>query len=215
MRLSKLNRSKGVLTLLFTGVASATSSLAIEKPAHTVVTTHSFEGDQIEIRDYPPYQVAETVVQSSTLEKASTEGFKRLAAFIFGENTASTKMAMTAPVETESSVKLDMTAPVSTEGGNGTWKIRFVMPSQYTLETLPRPKDSRIQIQTVPARRLAVIVFSGRWTDENFATHTDRLQRFLSEQKMTVSGSPVIARYNMPLTPWFLRTNEVQIPVSQ
>lgn len=188
---------------------------AIEQPKYTVVETHRYDGSAIEFRNYAPYIVAETTVEAQDFDEASSEGFRRLAAYIFGENNGNVEMDMTAPVETRAPEKMDMTAPVSTDGGPGAWNIRFVMPSKYTIETLPRPDDARITILEIPARTVAAISFSGRWTISNFEEHTARLQSFLVRKGMQQLSSPAIARYNMPLTPWFLRTNEIQIDIER
>jgi len=205
----------GVLMgLIGSGLANSPQALAIEQPQYSVLESHDFEGNTIELRTYAPYLVAETTVEAQDFDQASSEGFKRLAAFIFGENNGNVKMDMTAPVETRRPEKMDMTAPVATGGKPGAWNVRFVMPSKYTLATLPRPNDSRVRIIEVPARTVAVISFSGRWTLANFSEHTVRLERFLAEAGITSVSEPVVARYNMPLTPWFLRTNEIQIEVT-
>jgi hypothetical protein len=189
---------------------------ALERPKHTVLHQHRYEGDLIEIRQYDPYVAAETTVEADTLDSASNEGFRRLASFIFGENQSQEKMEMTAPVETRRSEKMEMTAPVITgKTGVGVYSVRFVMPSKYTLQTLPKPKDPRVRILPVPARILAVITFSGRWTPDNFAEHTSRLDRFLLQGGYSLKGEASVARYNPPITPWFLRTNEIQREIGE
>jgi hypothetical protein len=188
---------------------------AIEQPKYTVIETHRYDGSSIEFRNYASYIVAETTVEAQDFDEASSEGFRRLAAYIFGENNGNVEMDMTAPVETRSPEKMDMTAPVSTVGEPGAWNVRFVMPSKYTLETLPTPDDARISILEIPARTVAAISFSGRWTIANFDEHTARLQSFLVRKGIKQASGPAVARYNMPLTPWFLRTNEIQIDIER
>jgi len=207
--------STSSLILLLNIIVGTSSALAIEQPSYSVSEKHRFEGDTIEIRNYAPYLVAETTVETENFNEASSEGFKRLAAYIFGENNGNVEMDMTAPVETKRPEKMEMTAPVSSGGAPGAWVIRFMMPSRYTIETLPTPNDDRITIVEIPARTVAVLPFSGRWTLANFAEHTDRLQRFLARKKIARQGEPNVARYNMPLTPWFLRTNEIQIDIER
>jgi hypothetical protein len=204
-----------LLAALIGGAAflSTTPAFAIEQPLYSVIEKVRFEGSSIEIRDYAPYLVAETTVETRDFDDASSEGFRRLADFIFGANNGNVEMDMTAPVETRRPEKIEMTAPVATEGQEGAWVVRFMMPSKYTLDTLPRPNDPRISIVQVPSRTLAVISFSGLWTLSNFAENTTRLERFLEQEGFESFGSPSVARYNMPLTPWFLRTNEIQIEV--
>ena len=119
------------------------------------------------------------------------------------------------PVEVQAaSQKIAMTAPVETQASNpGKWTIRFMMPSEYTLATLPKPKNPQVQIREVPANRRAVIVFSGRWTDANFSEHSEILERFLKSRSLTAKGPLLSARYNAPFTPWFLRHNEIQAEI--
>ncbi len=209
-----LARTLGVLFLAASPLFSL-SARAIEQPRYTVTEAHRVGGKTVEIREYAPYLVAETLVETQDFDTASSEGFKRLAAFIFGENNGNVEMDMTAPVETGRPEKMDMTSPVSTEKQADGWNVRFVMPSKYTLETLPRPNDARITIAELPARTVAVISFSGFWSESNFEEHTQLLERFLASQGRTTVSEPTLARYNMPLTPWFLRTNEIQIEISE
>lgn len=208
------------LVLLLGVSMSPPSAFAIEKPKYEVVEETKFEGQAIEVRSYASFLVAETTVEAENWDKAGSEGFRRIAAFIFGENQvpgseSSGKISMTAPVEVQAaSEKIAMTAPVETQASTpGKWTIRFMMPSQYTLATLPKPKNPQVQIREVPASRRAVIVFSGRWTDANFAEHTEVLERFLKSRSLTAKGPLLSARYNAPFTPWFLRHNEIQAEI--
>jgi len=206
----KLKHAVLVVTIFSGVLMGAKQASAIEKPKHEVVQSVEFEGNSIEIRDYAPYIVAETVVESDSLKDASSEGFRRLANYIFGGNRARESMSMTAPVQ---SVKMDMTAPVGTVGEAGKYTISFVMPSKYTLETLPIPNDDRVTIRAVPAKRVAAVVFSGFWSTSNFTRLTEALQAYLASHHLEAQSLPMIARYNMPLTPWFLRTNEILIQI--
>jgi len=196
-----------VAALLLLLIPSLT--MATEEPKYTVAKK---DGD-IEIRLYEPFIVAETVVDTTDLEEASNEGFRRLAGFIFGGNKVQRKIAMTSPVTTEQSQKIAMTAPVETERGASSVRIAFTMPSEFTMEALPLPNDSRVTLRQVPARKLAVIRFSGRWTEANFREHTGQLTAWIQKEGMKVTGAPIIARYNPPFLPSFLRRNEVMIPV--
>ena len=187
---------------------------AIEKPHYDVIASAEVGGVDVEMRQYAPYIVAETVVEAESLKVASSEGFKRLAGFIFGGNRTRESMDMTAPVQTEKmSQQIKMTAPVETVGGPGRYTIGFVMPAKYTLDTLPLPNDARISIRQVAQRKVAAIVFSGFWSTSNFDEHTALLKSYLANQGIEETSEPMIARYNMPLTPWFLRRNEVLISV--
>lgn len=183
---------------------------AIEKPKYDVVRSIESDGNDIEIRVYAPMLVAETVVEAASLSEASSEGFRRLAGFIFGGNRTRESVDMTAPVQSE---KMDMTSPVGTVGEAGRYTISFVMPSKYTLATLPIPNDSRVQIREIPTRKIAALVFSGFWSTKNFARHTEALKAYLKSEAVETVGEPQVARYNMPITPWFLRRNEILVEV--
>jgi hypothetical protein len=187
---------------------AAPNASAIETPRYQVERSAEWKGDAIEIRGYAPYIVAETVVEAESLKEASNQGFRRLAAYIFGENRTREKMDMTAPVGSE---KMAMTAPVGTVSEGGRYTISFVMPSKYTLETLPMPIDTQITIRQIPARRVAAITFSGFWSESNFSERTEKLRSWLKSEGLEAASIPQIARYNMPLTPWFLRRNEVLV----
>jgi len=106
-----------------------------------------------------------------------------------------------------------MTAPVSQERTGGQWRIAFVMPSEYTMDTLPQPVDPKVSLRQVPSRRMAAITYSGTWSRERYEEQKTLLEAFIRKHKLSPLGEPVLARYNSPFTLWFLRRNEVLIPV--
>lgn len=121
---------------------------------------------------------------------------------------------MTAPVSQKpASEKIAMTAPVSQTGENGRWRITFTMPSTYTLETLPTPDDDRVVLREEKEKTVAVIRYSGTWRKKRYEDHAQKLMDWISIMGWTVDGAPVWARYNPPFTPWFVRRNEILIPV--
>jgi len=89
------------------------------------------------------------------------------------------------------------------------------MPASYTMETIPRPTDPAVVIREVPAYRAAVIRYSGRWTGKNYQEHLGILREWILENELQVVGEPVWARYDPPFKPWFMRRNEILIPVQQ
>jgi hypothetical protein len=192
---------------LFGGVAMAT-----EEPAFTVA---SHEGE-FEVRAYPALVVAQVSV-SGTRDEASNAGFRLLAAYIFGGNTRRQSIAMTAPVvqERATSETIAMTAPVTQSGGNVAWVVRFTMPSTYTLETLPAPNDARVRLVPVPAQRYAVVRFSGLARPDDVGRRTETLMGFMERHHLRAAGFPSLARYDPPWTLWFMRRNEVWIPVAR
>ena len=166
-----------------------------------------FHTDAYDIRVYQPYLVAEVIVPGPA-ESASSEGFRLLAAYIFGANNGSHHLEMTAPV-TQTPVTLPMTVPVSQSRADGGFRVRFTMPAGYTPATLPVPNDPHVKLCEVPAQRVAVLRYSGRWTDENYAEHLAELRASLTAAGLTVHGAPILARYDAPYVLPFLRRNEV------
>jgi hypothetical protein len=171
--------------------------------------------DAFEVRAYGPRVVAETVV-SGDREQASSAGFQRLAGYIFGGNTTTTQIAMTAPVgQVDNGRKLAMTAPVGqVAAGEGSWTVSFTMPAGETLATLPHPNDRSVTLREVPPMRVAVITFSGRWTEDSFTKHATALRLWLTSQGLSTVGEIEVNRYDAPWTPWFLRRNELWLTLA-
>ena len=183
--------------------------MAIEEAAYTVVEVDG----EFEIRDYAPHVLAETVVAGS-FDRAGNEAFSRLFRYISGDNRSRHKVAMTAPVSQESAgERIAMTAPVEQQPAQGRWVVSFTMPASYGLETLPEPGDPRVTLRQVPARRMAALRYSGRWTESSYLRHKLELESWVRERGLRIAGDPVWARYNPPFAPWFLRRNEILVPV--
>ena len=186
--------------------------MATEEPAYEVL----LETRHYEVRRYEPYIVAEVDVEGD-MSSAGNTAFRILANYIFGDNEPGVKMAMTAPVESRAKSrgeKMAMTRPVlsdAPETGESVYTYAFVMEAKYTLNTLPAPRDSRIRIYEKPARTVAVRRYSGRWTEANYRKHEATLLQALATDRLATIGTPILARYNAPFTPWFMRRNEVQI----
>jgi hypothetical protein len=170
--------------------------------------------DNVEIRRYGSRIAAETTIDADE-EPARNEGFRRLARYIFGGNRSKTKIAMTAPVAQQQSEKIAMTAPVATQrGAAGQWVVRFFMPSEYTLDTLPTPSDDRVRLVNVPAERVAVLQFSGLPSPAAVAAHTDQLLAALRANSIDVQEEPVGWFYDPPWTIPFRRRNEVAVSLA-
>ncbi|AJY71927.1 heme-binding protein [Geobacter sulfurreducens] len=194
-----------MMVMLLTGV----QAVAIEEAPYKVVQASG----NFEVRDYESHILAETLVDG-TLEDAGNKAFRRLFNYISGANHTRSSIAMTAPVSQESSgQKISMTAPVSQQVSAGKWAVSFMMPASYTLATSPVPDDSSITLRQVPARRIAAIRYSGTWSEKNYLENKERLENWIRENGFEISGEPVWARYNPPFTLWFLRRNEILIPV--
>jgi hypothetical protein len=194
-----------MMVMLLTGV----QAMAIEEAPYKVVQTSGI----FEVRDYEPHILAETLVDG-TLEDAGNKAFRQLFNYISGANHTRSSIAMTAPVSQESSgQKISMTAPVSQQASAGKWAVSFMMPASYTLATLPVPDDSSITLRQVPTRRMAAVSYSGTWSEKNYRENKEKLETWIRENGFKVSGEPVWARYNPPFTLWFLRRNEILIPI--
>ena len=166
----------------------------------------------IEVRDYPPMIFAEVEV-AGPRKQAIREGFKILADYIFGNNTSAKKIEKTTPHTGELSEKIAMTAPVMQEKHIDTWKIKFVMPKKYKLETLPKPHCKKIRLVLSTAKRFAVIRFSGLPSDENIEQRTEELKSYCLAKKWILIGDVLLAFYNPPWTLPFLRRNEIMIQI--
>jgi SOUL heme-binding protein len=168
-----------------------------------------------EIRRYETRVVAETRIVG-TRKDADTEGFRRLAGYIFGANRQKTKLAMTAPVGQDAEPrKLAMTAPVGQRAEGEAWTVSFTMPGGETLATLPEPEDARVTLRELPESRFAVVKFSGRWTEASFAANTAALREWLAGRGLPTAGAAQVNRYDPPWTPWFMRRNEVWVSLAE
>ncbi|MGM0394269.1 MAG: SOUL family heme-binding protein [Thermodesulfobacteriota bacterium] len=195
-----------VTALLVTGAINA---MAIEEAEYTVIKKDT----HFEIRDYAPHIIAETVVQGN-LKDAGDIAFKKLFGYISGDNRSRDKVSMTAPVSQKpEGEKIEMTAPVAQQRDKESWVVSFMMPSTYTIKTLPEPEDNEITLRQVPARRMAAIRYSGFWSEEGYLRHKAELESWINKMGFTIVGVPIWARYNPPFMPWFLRRNEVLIPI--
>lgn len=189
-------------------------AMATEQVPYTVERTLE---SGVEIRRYGDTVIAETVIEAGSYGDAGNEGFRRLAGYIFGDNRSEQKIAMTAPVAMapDQGERIAMTAPVETERDrSGGWRVAFYMPTEYTLETLPTPLDSRVTLRVVPGRRVAALRFSGRGTAEQFAEHNAELAQALADAGIESVGAPWTARYNAPWVLPLLRRNEAMIEVA-
>ena len=202
-----------LISLVFGLFLAASSSLSygIEKPEYKVLLTT----ENIEYRQYKSYLVAvTTVADGSTYGKAATKGFMRLFRYISGDNLSGTDIAMTAPVQQKSSQKISMTSPVQQTETDQGWSVAFMLPSRFTFEDAPRPTDPQIRLEKVPARLMAVIRYSGRWTEKNFNKYESALLSEISASGITVLSEAESAVYNPPFMPPFMRHNEVMLEVS-
>ena len=190
-------------------LAGAVDAMAVEEAKYEVVK----QEDKFEIREYAPHILAETVVAGS-LEDAGSMAFKRLFRYISGDNRSGDKVEMTAPVsQAPAGEKIEMTAPVGQQYSDEGWAVSFMMPSHYTLESLPQPTDPKITLRRVPARRIAVVRYSGFWSEKGYLKQKSELAEWIRKLGLKISGDPLWARYDPPFMPWFMRRNEVMFPI--
>jgi hypothetical protein len=205
-----IKRSIQIVIAVMVIMISVMDAMAVEEAKYKVVE----KDNRFEIRDYTPHILAETIVEGD-LEEAGNKAFNRLFRYISGDNRSRKKVAMTAPVSQQPmGEKIEMTAPVGQRRVQEKWAVSFMMPASYTIETLPEPEDPNITLRQVPARRMASVRYSGFWTEKRYLRYKSELESWIKEKGLTIVGDPMWARYNPPFTPWFLRRNEILIPIS-
>ena len=207
--LARLTRACSTAVAMVIALVPGTSH-AIEEPAYTTLRTL----DGIELREYAAYTVAEVWVNADAND-AGSQAFPLLAGYIFGKNRGDRKLAMTAPVtQTAAPVTLAMTAPVTQTAAAGGFLVQFVLPKGVTLADAPEPLDARVHLREVPPKRVAVIRYSGFWSEANYNAHLAKLQSGLQAAQVAWVGEPVFSRYDGPTTPWFLRRNEIWLTLA-
>jgi len=179
-----------------------------ESPKYSVIRKQK----EIEIRQYSGHIQAEVGVVAKDYKSAIEKGFNVLSGYIFGNNVSKQKIEMTTPVQASQSQRIAMTTPV-TVTGHDSFTVAFIMPSEYTLETLPLPKDKSIHFTPTPVHQMAAIRFSGYFQKENIHKYKQRLNLWLEEQGLETEGDFIVAGYNPPWIPGFLARNEVLIKI--
>ena len=178
---------------------------ATEEPAYQVVRNLQ----DIEVRQYAAYTVAEVIVDGPASE-AGNQAFPILSGYIFGKNKGEKKFAMTAPVtQAAVPVKMKMTTPVTQSATTGGFLVQFVLPKGVTVANAPEPLDARVQFREVLPSQVAVIRYSGFWSEANYNEHLAKLKAALQAASLATTGEPILSRYNAPFTPWFMRRNEI------
>lgn len=206
-------KNAAVLLSIITLVLGTGKAMAAEEAKYTLIE----KDGAFEVRAYDSKLIAEVMLEGD-MSEATSAGFRLLADYIFGNNTApsgkSEKISMTAPVSVEPrSERIAMTAPVGVQTAASGWRVWFVMPSHFTLATLPKPYNPLVVIKPIAAKRYAVVRFSG-WVDsEKMQTKQNELSAWLVGKQLKSLGQPELARYNPPWTLPFLRRNEVMVEI--
>lgn len=187
------------------------SRAGVEGPGYNVVKK---DGD-FEIRDYQGYIMAQ-VKYSSDYDRALYSGFMKLFDYISGQNTNRSKIEMTAPVTQERTgtpEKIPMTAPVTSEKVGNEYTISFIMPRNYTMDTLPVPDDKNITLKKVEPYRAAVIRFSGRMNEGLANRKIDELKNWMGKNNLSPQSNFMMAQYDPPWIPGFMRRNEIIVQI--
>ncbi len=211
---------RGYLGAALAALAAGTAVVAAaadqtEQPQYTVIST----ADNIEVREYAPMIVAQAEV-SGDRRRAMGRGFRIIADYIFGNNLSQKDIAMTSPVTQQANPRsqgeqIAMTSPVTQQSDGETWQVRFIMPSKYTMETLPKPNNPDVTLIEVPAKKVAVIRFSGWAWQERVDQHESDLKAYLAATEHTAAASPTYAFYDAPGTPPEQRRKEVMIELAE
>ena len=200
-----------IITLIIAvGILAGPVMSDVEKPDYKVLQSEH----NIEIRLYEPMIIAEVDVEGKR-EDAVRDGFRLIADYIFGNNTVQRDIAMTAPVQQQESQKIAMTAPVQQQSTGRSWQISFVMPSKYSMESLPEPNNDRVRLKKILSKKFIVIKFSGTNSNKNLAEHEKKLMSYLEDKKFKIIGSPKYAFYSPPWTLPFMRRNEVMLEINK
>ena len=185
--------------------------MATEEPKYELIE----KSGKLELRQYQPMLIAEVLVDGN-MDQASGIGFRLIADYIFGNNITkagnSQKIKMTAPVTIEPrSEEISMTIPVSLKKNSGRWQVSFVMPRKYTLDTIPLPNNKQIMLRKIPARKVAILEFSGFVNEKNTASKAQELLKWMDKKNLISTGSIKLSRYDPPWTLPFLRRNEIVV----
>lgn len=223
MNVNKEENMRKLVMGMFVGVAGAALLLQgcsvfgvrdTPMPDYKVLTKAN-DGD-VEVREYKEMMVAKTSVKAE-YKDAQSIMFKRLANYIFGENSGDEEIGMTAPVIQEDTKKegenIGMTAPVFQNKVGDTWEMTFVMPARYTMETLPKPVDPNITIELLPPKTTATLRFSGFLSEGNIEEHKRELRKWVEASTYKAVSSYRSAGYDAPFTIPFLRRNEILVDV--
>jgi hypothetical protein len=187
--------------------------MTVESPEYEVLK----HDGAFELRRYAGYTTATVHVTADDYGRAMNAGFSPLADYIFGNNHASDRISMTAPVTAGRACcqKIAMTAPVTAQAAEDEYEVSFTMPSGYSLDNLPRPNNPDVSIEPVPARLAAVVRFGGHFSGRKAAEAQAELESWIRERGLAPVGEPIVAQYDPPWKLGFARRNEVMIIVEQ
>ena len=181
-----------ILTVFQSFMVASTNN--IEKQPYRVIKKEK----EFEIRYYPSATFATIKSNVNTYRELSGGGFRKIAGYIFGNNESSTKIAMTSPVHME----------IGNEGSS----MSFVMPSKYSVNNLPKPNDSKVEIHESKPEYVAAIEFGGYVNDATLKRYTEQLQKSLENHNIKPIGHYRYLGYNPPYQ-LINRRNEVIVEI--
>jgi hypothetical protein len=195
---------------LLVAILGVGNVMAVEEAKYTVV----LKEQSFELRSYESHILAETIVEGD-FEDAGDKAFSRLFKYISGNNKSRENVKMTSPVaQSSANEKIAMTSPVGQQREDGRWAVSFMMPASYTLATTPEPKDPSVKLRRVAARHIASVEYTGFWSEKAYQKNRAKLETWMNQKELTVIGEAIWARYNPPFMPWFLRRNEILVPIA-
>ena len=180
------------IILLIPAVGNAIESLGFERID---------QFGEVEVRIYERHLLASVDVNSS-FKDAGNAAFRPLFRYISGRNADEQEIAMTAPVIQSASRKDD-----------AAWTVSFVMPASLLDTGAPRPNTERVEIIERSEQLIAALSYNGSWSVGLFEKNKEELIQQLERSPYSICGEVMWARHNAPFTPWFLKKNEVLIPV--
>lgn len=201
---------KQAVWAMLVAIMGVGNAMATEEAKYRVI----LQEDNFELREYQPHIIAETMV-GGDFDDAGSKAFDPLFKYISGDNRSRQKIDMTAPVSQQAEgEKIAMTSPVGQQRANDRWAVSFMMPASYSLDTLPVPNNPNITLRQVPARHMAAVKYSGFWSEKSYRQNKEQLDAWINKNGFSVIGEPIWARYNPPFMPWFLRRNEILMPIA-
>jgi len=192
-------------------------AMAIEDPPYEVLLQDS----SYELRHYHPMLIAQVKVEGD-MDEASNKGFRLIADYIFGNNITPASPGSIARENEKTSVKIAMTAPVTVEpqlksipiASSSLWRVNFVMPAQYTLATIPKPKNSAIELIEVPEKYYAVLTYSGFNFESKVQSQMEDTLKWVQQKGYQALSNPQLSRYNPPWTLPMFRRNEIMVEIA-
>lgn len=200
------------LSLMAVAAVSLAGPAMARSPEPSYTLLDKDQAASIEVRRYPAMVHAVTLIEASDYGVAGNLGFQRLAGYIFGNNGRDENIGMTSPVVRSPTIGREGPALAARSGARG-WRMAFIMPSRYTLETLPAPRDARVSLVPISERHVVTLSFSGRASDRDLAKLGPQILAWAKKKGLVARGAPTLAVYDSPRVPGPLRRNEIMLEI--